>query len=137
MVAVLVPSIWKPLKLLGGTAGGFGGGPPCLQSFGVSFVDNSFHRHACGARLPACRQPSWYHRICPAGAPPTPLLDAVSFMAFIGPGMVVLRRQSSIGRGTGAGGKPRWRSAGLTALGWVLVVVGLAQAAASVASQFI
>ncbi|PSC76288.1 putative sodium-coupled neutral amino acid transporter 6 [Micractinium conductrix] len=81
VVAVLVPSIWKPLKLLGGTA--------------------------------------------------------VSFMAFIGPGMVVLRRQSSIGRGTGAGGKPRWRSAGLTALGWVLVVVGLAQAAASVASQFI
>lgn len=72
LVALLVPSIWKPLKLLGGTA--------------------------------------------------------VSCMAFVFPGLIVLRSQGSSGR-TG------WDRA-LWALGWVLVAVGLLQAAASIVSQF-
>lgn len=53
---------------------------------------------------------------------------AVSCMAFVFPGLIVLRSQGSSGR-TG------WDRA-LWALGWVLVAVGLLQAAASIVSQF-
>lgn len=55
----------------------------------------------------------------------------MSCMAFIIPGLVALSMRP------GGGGAGAWGDRALWALGWVLLGVGLLQAAASIASQFI